>query len=99
MYYTVPVIMCFQELSDLGILQDSEERAIARATDKDTNERIIGRLLEAKILTLDFGFTAYATNTYIKISQSGMQGEYILALSDRSATCQTGLSVTSGIQQ
>ena len=50
-------------------------RALARAGDKDGNERVIGRLLSVGVLSLDFGFTAYATNAYIKVSAQGMQGK------------------------
>lgn len=59
----------------LACLQLEEDRELARGATKDANEQLIGQLLVQGILQLDFGFTAYATNAYLKVSQRGLQGE------------------------
>ncbi len=55
-------------------MQDAQEQALAKAGSKDDNERLIGALIQAGVLSLDFGFTAYATNAYLKRSAVGLQG-------------------------
>lgn len=42
---------------------------------KEAKEQIIGSLVEQGILTIDFGFTAYATNAYLKASRRGLRGK------------------------
>ena len=52
-------------------------QALAKAGSKDDNERVIGTLIQAGVLSLDFGFTAYVANVYLKRSQIGMQGDLL----------------------
>lgn len=57
-------------------MQSVEDQKLAKAGSKDENERIIGGLLSQGILQLDFGFTSYATNVYLKASPLGLQGNW-----------------------
>lgn len=72
-------------------LQDAAVRARARLGDKESNERVIGQLVNLGILSIDFGFTAYATNAYLKVSGIGMQGKFEPANVSFTWSCQGNL--------
>jgi len=70
--------------------KDAQEQALAKAGSKDDNERLIGALIQAGVLMLDFGFNAYATNAYVKSAPLGLQGGRPLLMTEGpSATSKT----------
>lgn len=50
---------------------EKEHQQLAKEMDKEGNERVIEQLLLKGLIQLEFGFTAYATNTYLAVSNSG----------------------------
>ncbi|KAK9809014.1 hypothetical protein WJX72_007915 [[Myrmecia] bisecta] len=49
------------------------EAKAAKAMSRDENERLIAQLVYEDYLQMDFGFTAYATNAYLKASPKAAQ--------------------------
>jgi ATP-dependent DNA helicase Q1 len=47
-------------------VQEGGHGAAAKAMSRDENELVVQQLLREGCLQLDFGFTAYATNVYMK---------------------------------
>lgn len=42
----------------------------ATAMSRDDNEWLVGQLMLSGLLQLEFGFTAYSTNTYLKLTHA-----------------------------
>lgn len=55
------VIVCVQTAGDA---------ALGKSMSKDDNERVIAQMVYEGYLQFDFGYTAYATNAYLKAAQS-----------------------------
>jgi ATP-dependent DNA helicase Q1 len=54
-------------------MQIAEDAAMGKSMSKKENELVIAHMLYEGYLQFDFGYTAYAANTYLRATQAASQ--------------------------